>query len=125
MKKLLLACSALVLLAGCAKDADVVSKNLSLDADQFKIMRRIVFYNGITGEYMLVMTGLCSIGNDNTDREVSITCKTGPDQYKKNFLGLSDNVTYFAEQIEATTASPYFYEVVFKPLSVIPNIVVK
>jgi hypothetical protein len=55
----------------------------------------------------------------------TITCKTGPNMYKKNFLGLSDNVTYFAEQIDAAPADVYHYRVIFKPASVIPNVEVK
>ena len=48
-------------LAGCERDADVASRNLSVAADMFEINRRIVFYNGITGEYMLVIEGLCAL----------------------------------------------------------------
>jgi len=54
--------------------------------------------------------------------ELSVVCKTSPTTYKKHFLGLSDNVTYFAEQIESAEASPYFYRVIFKPSVIIPDI---
>ena len=108
--------------ASCSSDADVASYNLSQDADYFKIQRRIVFYNGITGEYMLTIEGRCSLGNDRTDTEISITCKTGEDQYKKHFLGLSDNVTYFLEQIDAKNVSPDHYKVIFKPSVIVPDI---
>jgi len=47
---------------GCT-DADIASKNLSKAADNFEIDRRIVFYNGITGDYMLELIGKCSLGN--------------------------------------------------------------
>lgn len=108
-------------LAGCS-DAKVVSDNISKAADNFEINRRIVFYNGITGEYMLSIEGLCSIGSAKETKAVTITCKTGASSYKKHFLGLSDNVTYFAEQIEVADASPYQYRVVFKPLTIVPDI---
>lgn len=108
-------------IVGCS-DADVASRNLSKAADQFEVTRRIVFYNGITGDYMLTITGLCSLGNADKARELSVTCKTGPAEYKKHFLGLSDNVTFFVEQIESAPASPYQYRVVFKPLAIIPDI---
>lgn len=110
------------LLAGCSNDADVASSNLSKAADQFEVSRRIVFYNGITGEYMLTIEGLCSLGNEDTARRLSVTCKTGPSEYKKHFLGLSDNVTFFVEQVNPATASQYQYRVVFKPLSIVPDI---
>jgi hypothetical protein len=111
-------------LVGCS-DADVASSNLSKAADQFEVTRRIVFYNGITGEYMLTITGLCSLGNSDKARALSVTCKTGPSAYKKHFLGLSDNVTFVVEQIDAVPASPYQYRVVFKPLAIIPDIEIR
>jgi hypothetical protein len=99
-----------------------VSKNLSTAADQFQIQRRIVFYNGITGEYMMELEGLCALGNNDPPRELSVTCKVGPDRYKKDFLGLSDNVTYFVEQIDSATVSKYHYTVVFKPSVIVPSV---
>lgn len=106
---------------GC-NDADIASHNISKAADMFEINRRIVFYNGITGEYMLTIEGLCSLGNQDKAREVSVTCKTGVDSYKKHFLGLSDNVTFFAEQIESSAVSKYHYRVIFKPEAIIPDV---
>lgn len=111
-------------LVGC-NDADIASRNLSKAADMFEVTRRIVFYNGITGEYMLTIQGLCSLGNQDPQRQLTVTCKTGPSGYKKHFLGLSDNVTYFVEQIEPVAASPYQYRVVFKPLAIVPDIEIR
>ena len=109
-------------LAGCSSDADVASHNISVAADQFQINRRIVFYNGITGEYVLSIEGLCSLGNYDKKGELSVTCKVGPNEYKKHFLGLSDNVTFFAEQLESANVSAYHYRVVFKPQSILPDV---
>ncbi len=114
-----------VLLAGCTSDANVASYNISKAADNFEVTRRIVFYNGVTGDYILQIEGLCSLGNNDPAGELSVTCKTGPTTYKKHFLGLSDNVTYFAEQIEAFPASVYHYRVIFKPSVIIPDIEIK
>lgn len=106
-------------------DADIASSNLSKDADYFKINRRVVFYNGITGEYMLSIEGLCSLGNDSTASLISITCKVGADTYKKHFLGLSDNVTFFVEQLDPAKTDLYHYKVNFKPAAIIPDIDIK
>lgn len=114
-----------LLLAGCERDADIASRNLSKAADMFEIRRRIVFYNGITGGYILSMEGLCSLGNYDSAKRMSVTCKTGPNSYKKHYLGLSDNVTFFAEQLEAASVSPYHYRVIFKPQSIIPDVDVR
>lgn len=123
MKKYLLIVSLVVLLflAGCTA-ADLASSNLSKAADSFGITRRIVFYNGITGDYILQVEGLCSLGNNDVQGEISITCKVGPTEYKKHYLGLSDNVTYFAEQIEAVEANIYHYRVIFRPSVIVPDI---
>ncbi|MER9697616.1 hypothetical protein [Mesorhizobium sp. M0146] len=121
MRKLCIIAAALASLSACT-DADIASQNLSTAADNFQITRRIVFYNGITGEYMLSMEGLCSLGNNDKARELTVTCKTGANAYKKHFLGLSDNVTYFAEQMEAADVSAYHYRVIFKPQAILPDI---
>jgi hypothetical protein len=97
-------------LAACADDAHVASRNLSKAADNFEIMRRVVFYNGITGDYMLSIEGLCSLDAESSSK-VAITCKTGPADFKKHFLGLSDNVTYFIEQVDGTKVSVNHYRV--------------
>jgi hypothetical protein len=102
----------------------MASQNISRKADYFEINRRIVFYNGITGDYMLKIEGFCSLGNQDTAGELTVTCKIG-DEYKKHFLGLSDNVTYFVEQIEAKDVSKDHYLVIFNPSSIVPNIEIK
>lgn len=120
MKKFI-ALAMLAFTVGCT-DADIATRNLSKAADQFEITRRIVFYNGITGEYMLTIEGLCALGNDERERQRTVICKTGPKEYKKHFLGLSDNVTYFAEQVDGAEVSTYHYRVIFKPQTILPNI---
>lgn len=111
-----------LLLAACSSDADVASYNISKAADNFEVERRIVFYNGITDKYILTVEGRCSLGNADANREQTVTCKTGPNAYKKHFLGLSDNVTYFAEQLEPADVSAYHYRVVFKPQAILPDV---
>lgn len=120
--RLLLVAVGLSLSLAACNEADVASSNLSTAADMFQVNRRIVFYNGISGEYILTIEGLCSLGNHDTNRELSVTCKTGPGTYKKHFLGLSDNVTYFAEQIDPASVSVYHYKVIFKPSVIIPDV---
>lgn len=116
----LLAAVSLPLVA--CNDADIASQNISTAADNFEIMRRVMFLNGITDTNMLVIEGLCSLGNHDAARELSVTCKVGPGQYKKHFLGLSDNVTFFVEQMDPAPASSYHYRVIFKPQTILPDI---
>lgn len=112
--------AAFAVLAGCQDDAAVASYNISKAADNFEIDRRIVFYNGITDTYMLTIEGRCSIEDQTTQLEV--TCKIAPDAFKKHFLGLSDNVTYFAEQLETADVSVFHHRVTFKPQAILSDI---
>lgn len=124
IKKIMAAFFALLMvfaIAGC-NDADVASRNISTAADQFEVLRRVVFYNGITDQYMLTIEGWCSLGNDRTATEISITCQVAPGEFKKHFLGLSDNVTYFIEQLDGSNVSTAHYRVIFKPSVIIPDI---
>ena len=101
-------------------DAQIASNNLSRAADNFEILRRVVFLNGITDAYLLSIEGLCSI--EDQQNQLEVTCRVSDNEYKKHVLGLSDNVTYVAEQIDGARVSAYHYRVVFKPQSIIPDI---
>lgn len=119
--KLLFAIIIAALMSACT-DADVASSNISKAADQFEVNRRIVFYNGITGEYLLVIEGRCSLGNDDKPSQRTVVCKLPDNTYRKHFLGLSDNVTYMAEQIGGINVSVAQYRVIFKPSVLIPTL---
>lgn len=128
MKKigLILAAVAMVFAGAACTDskADVASKNLSKAAEQFEIERRIVFFNGITDKYLLTVEGRCSVetGDSALGGSLEVTCKVGPNEYKKHFLGLSDNVSYFVEQTESANVSEYHYRVIFRPEVIVPDI---
>jgi hypothetical protein len=112
------------LLVGCASDADRASENLSKAAEQFEVNRRIVFFNGITDKYLLTVEGRCSVetGESALGGSLEVTCRIGPNEYKKHYLGLSDNVSYFVEQLAPADVSVYHYRVIFKPENIIPDI---
>lgn len=111
------------LLAFSCTDAQIASNNLFNASKQFELNRRIVFFNGITDTYLLSIVGRCSIYQGS--RQLVVTCKTGDRQYKKHYLGLSDNVFYLSEQLESKKVSTYHYRVIFKPKAIIPNIDLK
>ena len=63
-------------MTGCQEDdAKIVSHNLSKAADNFEVMRRIVFINGITNQNMFEIVGLCSM--ENLSNRLAVTCKIG------------------------------------------------
>lgn len=108
-------------LVGCT-EADTVSENLSKSADSFEVQRRVIFFNGITDKYLLTIEGLCALGSGSETDSLTVTCKVGEGQYKKHYLGLSDNVSYFVEQTDAKYESAYHYKVLFRPEQIIPDI---
>jgi len=108
-------------MVGCTNEADVVNENLSKSGDSFEVQRRIVFFNGITDKYLLTVEGLCSL-DLTSDRAMKVTCKVGKDEYKRHYLGLSDNVSYFVEQTESKKEDPFHYKVIFRPESIVPDI---
>ncbi len=124
-KSKILGCVAVVAAAlslGACNAADTTSRNISYDSDNFKVMRRVVFVNGITDKYLLSIEGLCSITKDNEDQQLEVTCKTGEGEFKKHYLGISDNMTYFVEQMDASSVDTYHYKVAFRPETILPDI---
>ena len=120
MKKLLtiLILAMATFLISCS-DAQIASQNISKDAEMFRIVRRVVFFNGITDKYLLVIEGKCSV--QEYSRKLTVTCKS-PDGYKKHYLGLSDNVSYFIEQVKTVDANINHYKIIFKPITVLPKV---
>ena len=122
MKKIILAIAIILCMTGCTdRDATIASYNVSKEADQFRVKRRITFINLRSDEYLFSIVGTCSIDN-NTSDELEVICKVGEDKYQKHFLylGTGKEVTYVVEQLDYSEVSKYDYEIVFKPKSIIP-----
>jgi hypothetical protein len=109
-------------LPSCAPESDVAAYNVSTAAHNFEVNRRAIFYNGITGDYILTIEGLLSVKESETQKRLEVIVKTGPKTYKKHYLGLSDNVTYFVEQLDPVTADPFHYRVIFRPATIVPDV---
>jgi len=106
---------------GCSHKSDSVSKNLSADADSFKVFRQIVVYNGITDKYILEVDGYCALGNSDASDEVTYTCKS-PGGYIKDIIQKSDNTFVFVHQLHPRNVSDTYFKVILRPESVLPNI---
>ena len=118
LSKILLsaAASALLLTAvsGCTQ-AERARYNLSQQADNFNCSRRITVINGITNDTILQVEGRCSITADREDNQLEIIIEYEQGKYKKNIIGLADNVTYLVEDLEPSNVDPYHYEVNWNP----------
>jgi hypothetical protein len=107
-----------IALAGCTSQADTVSNNLSQDADSFKIHRDIVVQNGITGQVIYQISGLCSLGNDDSGHKHTLTCKIGKNTYVKELLWIGDQDEVLSVQSQASYSDPYAYKIVLHPVTV-------
>lgn len=118
------AAAGMLALTGCTAEADTASDNLSKAADQFEVLRRIVFFNGITDTYLLEIQGFCSLTDEGNQLEVTCKIAEGDDagSYEKHFLGLSDNVSYFAEQLDPLSVDPFHHRIIFRPETILPDI---
>ena len=113
-------CVLALTLSGC-READRVSYNISLEADNFNTVRQITVINCIQGDVLFQMTGKMSIAADVVDHQLEVTVEDEYGRYKKHFIGLSDNVTYVVEDITDTNKiSEYHYTLNFNPKMWIP-----
>lgn len=110
-------------LTGCdQRQADDVSYNLSLEADNFNDIRQITVINCLQGEVLFQMTGKMSIKADVSDHQLEVIVEDENGEYKKHFIGLSDNVTYVVEDITTGDVSKYKYTLNFNPEMWLPEI---
>ena len=116
---LLLSVSTIFAFSGCS-EASKVSHNLSLEADNFNDVRQVTVINCLQGDVLFQMTGKMSITADTSDNQLEVVVEDEKGEYKKHFIGLSDNVTYFVEDITAGDVSKYKYTLNFNPEMWIP-----
>ena len=109
----------IVLFTGCSQ-ADRVSENLSKEAENFNDVRQITVINCLQGDVLFQMTGKMSIEADVSDNQLEVVVEDENGDYKKHFIGLSDNVTYVVEDITAGDVSNYKYTLNFNPEMWIP-----
>ena len=108
---LLIVLSMVIMFAGCTAAANV-NHNLSQAADNFHVLRKITVYNARTDLIVMEMEGYMSLSNNATS-ELVVTCMTGANEYKKNYIYLNEYVIYVVEDITGTTTDPYHYKVHF------------
>ena len=120
---LLVGMLAAVGITGCdQRQSDDVSYNLSLDADNFNDVRQITVINCLQGEVLFQMTGKMAIEADTSDGQLEIIVEDENGEYKKHFIGLSDNVTYVVEDITTGDVSKYKYTLNFNPEMWLPEV---
>ena len=106
-------------LVGCT-EANTVSTNISREADNFNVTRRLVVINGRTDTIIFSLVGNFSITVDQEENQLEVIAEVRDGVYRKHFIGLSDEIQYFVEDVGDNEVSKYRYEVEFMPESIIP-----
>jgi hypothetical protein len=112
--------SSAVVFSGCEDESIRVNENITQQAQNFNVYRRVTVINCIKGDTLFTMEGLMNIEADTKDKQLEIIVETGKGKYKKHFIGLSDNVTYTVEDISGSQVSKYHYEINYNPKMWIP-----
>lgn len=127
MKKLialiLIICFICLFCAGCATEANRVNENLTKEAEDFNIYRRVTVINCIQGDTLFEIEGLMNIKADTADNQLELIVEVSDGKYKKHFIGLSDNVTYTVEDISGAEVSKYHYEINYNPKMWLPYVI--
>lgn len=108
----------LFLLSACT-EAERVSENLSLEADNFNTVRKVTVLNGVTNDTMFQMSGRMSIKADTEDRQLEVIVEDDG-KYQKHIIGLSDNTSYVVEDLDVKDVSKYKYTINYNPKMWIP-----
>lgn len=109
----------IVALTGCT-EADRVSHNVSQEADNFNILRRLTVINTRTDKPSFELIGAFSITVDNADQQLEVTCEMEDGTYKKHIIGLNDETMYVVEDLGGAEVNKYKYEVNFLPEMIQP-----
>jgi uncharacterized lipoprotein YajG len=112
--------SSVVVFSGCEDESIRVNENITQQAQNFNVYRRVTVINCIKGDTLFTMEGLMNIEADTKDKQLEIIVETDKGKYKKHFIGLSDNVTYTVEDISGSQVSKYHYEINYNPKMWIP-----
>jgi len=107
-------------LTGCDDDATVARHNMTKAADNFELMRRIVFYNVRLGENVVTVEGKCSIEYGSARAEY--ICKLGDGKFIRNFVSDSNDIVAIVEQMDSVPVNVYHFRRTFKPQTIIPDI---
>lgn len=105
-------------LTGC-RESTRVSYNVSKEADNFNVVRRITVFNIRTDTVLLQMTGRIALKNNDHD-ELVVLAEVEKGVYQKHFIYLNEYTMYTVEDLNGTEVSPYSYELEFLPQTLVP-----
>ena len=108
------------LLGGCdGRESDEVSYNVSKEADNFNVIRRVAVINVRTDKIEFEVIGRISVDTDDSDKLV-ILVEVEQGVYKKHLVNMTEWNMYVVEDLEGAEVNQYRYEVNYMPESIIP-----
>lgn len=110
----------LMTLTGCTSEAEMVSYNVSKQADNFNVMRRLTVINTRTDKCILQMTGKISIEDVTDGIAVLVEVDRKKGIYQKHYVYLNENTMYTVEDVTGVRVSRYAYEMEFMPQTLVP-----
>ena len=127
MKRFIFVCTVLVFmvvlilfLSGC-RESEKISYNVSKEADNFNVLRRLAVINTVNGEPVFEMIGRFSINVDEQDDQLEVVVEVAEGKYKKHIIGLNQATTmYVVEDINGADVSKYKYEINYLPKAIQP-----
>ena len=109
----LLMVAMVVTLCSC-RQSEIVSYNISKEADAFNVTRRLAVLNARSDSPLFELVGNFSLSNNDMN-ELAITVEIAPGQYRKHYVYLNEWTLYVVEDVSGAYVSPYHYEVNFIP----------
>lgn len=103
---------------GC-RESDKVSYNISQEADNFNVTRRLVVINARTDKPLFELVGNFALSN-NDENELEVVCQTGKNEFKKHYIYLNEYTIYTVEDLGGASVNKYKYEVNFLPEAIQP-----
>lgn len=104
---------------GCG-EAERVSYNVSKEADNFNVTRRLTVINTRTDKCLLQMTGRMSIDAVMGGVEVLVEVDRDKGIYQKHYIWMNDWTMYTLEDLNGVGVDRYAYELEFMPRTLMP-----
>lgn len=114
-----LTCILALTVTGC-RQAFVVSRNVSMQADNFNVTRRVTVINTRTDKVLMQMVGKISIEDVENGVAVIVEIDRKKSIYQKHYIYLNGNTMYTVEDVSGIGVSKYAYEMEFMPQSIAP-----
>lgn len=105
-------------LSAC-RQATKVSHNVSQEADNFNVIRRVAVMNTLSNTVEFEVIGRISVNTSNSEK-LEILVETEEGVYKKHLINMTQFNMYVIEDLAGAEVNQYKYEVNYMPESIVP-----